>query len=183
MSIITLTSVRAVAEYLSDIGYSVSKSTVANHVKSGKLKRRSKNAPFEINDVDKYAAKFLNEEPDKTEEIAGYAATEAEAKVKLAKAKARYFELKVEKEEGRLVDKGDYDRRLASQTLAFYHLLKTYVNTESTDLIDECKGDKSMLKMFQQKLLRGLELVLSDFSKDCNWELLEQEGYVKIRSI
>ena len=177
-----LTSVRAVAAYLNDQGFDVSKSTIANHIKAGKLKRIKKSGPFNIEAVQKYAKKFLVEKPDESNDIKlKWAEDEANAKVQRIQMHADLLKLKRDEKAGSLVDKDYYDMMIGSQTYALIGLLNNFAQTKAITIIEMVKGDNALEEILKRFLMAEFKEYLKNFSRDCNWKVLVEHGLIKVK--
>lgn len=168
-----LSSVRAVADYLRGRGYKVGKSTIANHVKVGLLKRQA--GKFARNSVDRYAQVNI------VSADTGLVATE-EKNVKLQERKLK-AEIKLKEEhlrkaireneilEGKYISRIDHEREIAAACGVLESALKYFYRTSAPEIVDLVGGDQAKAADLQRWLISRLDIELNRFAKTAKIEV------------
>jgi len=173
MSIPTLSNPLAVAEYLKDKGWKVSKSSVYGHLKEGKIK--AVDGVFHIKDVEKYAALHLKRQDGTSpaEEAGQLQKEKLEAETRKAKAQAKHWEMKTLIESGQYIDRDLFNGDLAARAAIFRNDLETFFRSNAGEMIKRVDGDTVKNADLIDYCLERMELFLGRYAEPKRWPVLK----------
>ena len=169
MSIPTLSNPLAVAEYLKDKGWKVSKSSVYGHLKEGKIK--AVDGAFHIKDVEKYAALHLKRQDgtNPAEEAGQLQKEKLEAETRKVKAQAKHWEMKTLVDTGQYIDRDLFNGDLAARAAIFKNDLETFFRSNVGEMIKRVDGDTTKNPDLIDYCLERMELFLGRYAEEKRW--------------
>ncbi len=160
-------SLRAVEAYLRAQGYQVSKSTVANHVKEGLLRRRK--GKFPRKSVERYAevnlARAESGLVSGEERNVKLQERKLKAEIRLKEEQARKAIMENEILEGKYILRADHERNIAAACGVLESGLKYFFRLKSQEIIDLVGGDQAHAPRLYQYLCEQLDVELNKFAR------------------
>lgn len=171
MSIPALSNPLAVAEYLNDKGWKVSKSTVYGHLKEGKLK--SVDGAYHIREVEKYAALHLKRQDGTSpaEEAGQLQKEKLEAETRKACAQADHWEMRTRVESGQYIDRDLFNGELAARAAIFRNDLETFFRSNAGEMIKRVDGETTKNPDLIDYCLERMEVFLGRYAEPKTWPI------------
>jgi hypothetical protein len=167
---------RAIADYLAERGYKVTKSTVDNHIKRGKL-RPQKNGTFTLEDVERYAAANLPHlDGSASKELDEIQRKKIDLDIRRDIAETELAELKLNSRKHDLIT-GPLEAELAGRLRLFRSDGENFILSRSSALIAACGGDQARTAEFVALFRAAFETWLARYAKGCDF-LIDAAGNV-----
>ena len=141
-----------VHRYLESCGISITRQTVDNHVKAGKLGEHP-GGGFLRSAVDRYVETFLLSGDDGQAELMR---EKVEAEVKKIKAQAEHWRTRARRERGELIEVSAVERALSERAAFLRADLENFFRSQAAAIIDRVRGDHDLTG---ELVDWGLELV------------------------
>lgn len=159
-------NLRAVAVYLKDQGWKVSKSTVYDHHQTRKIRPRE-DGHFYLADVETYAGNYLKHKNDpqvKTSDAIQRRRNEAEARK--MEAQAKHWEIKAKVSAGAFVERDAFERALAQRAMLFKSDIMSFARSSAPKICRLVHGDSNLIPELTEYLLEHFAIFLNRYAED-----------------
>lgn len=163
----SFSNLRAVLEHLKGRGYRISRATLYDHVRAGKL-RPVKNGEFALSSVEKYAASFLKRLDGERPGDDMQRQKLAEEKRKLS-AQADCWELRARAESGRWIERAAVELDLAARAALLKADFKNYWRKSAVEIIELVGGDLEKTPELIEAGLAWSEKFLGRYAEKKAW--------------
>lgn len=177
-----LSNVLEVVDYLRASGWKVSKSTIYNHVKEGKL-RPGDDGKYRSSHVDRYA---LNQ---RTKRLDGGGSldklSEEKARIQNRKdlAQAEHWELKTKIAQGQYVRRDAFERELAYRAMIFKNDVEAFCRAQAGVIVELTDGDKDKVPDLVEYMLAAAAGWLNRYSADREFVVPEQYAEASLKDL
>lgn len=162
----SFTTRREIANYLTEKGYKVKKSTVDNHIKAGKL-RPGKNGAYSLEDVERYAAAELprldGSNPTNSE-FEEAQRRKIDLELRREQAETELAELKLKSRTQDLIT-GPLEQELASRLIILRSDIENFIHSRSSALIASVGGEQSRAAEFIALFLAAASTWLARYAR------------------
>jgi len=167
----TFRNVQAVAVYLRGQGWKVSKSTIYEHYKAGKIKPR-KDGLFYLADIETYAGVYLKQKnaPDSQSSNA-IQRRRNEAEARKMEAQARHWEIRSQVAAGAYVERDAFERALAQRAMIFKNDLESLARSRAPEICQLVNGDNNLIPELTEYLLNQFAVFLNHYAEDKEFEV------------
>jgi hypothetical protein len=174
----TFKNIQMVADYLRGMGYKVSKSTVYDHAKAGKIKARKDDLLY-LSDVDQYANAYLrlkNEQHSKSTDALQRRRNEAEARK--MEAQAEHWELRSKIASGAYVERDAFERALAQRAMVFKYDLESFARSYAPNICQVVDGKPDLISDLTEYLLERFAQFLNRYAENTEFVVPDQSSTV-----
>lgn len=162
----TLPNALAVTAYLKGLGRKTGKSTIYNHTKEGKLRRRP-DGTYSLADVDRYAQEHLPRLDGEIEEPTGSLQQQKlQAEIDKTRAQAQHWDMRTKVFTGAYVPKDLYEAELAKRAAILRNDLETFARAEAAEIVAQAKGDAETIPDMTEWLLNRFEQFLDRYAEE-----------------
>ncbi len=161
----TFSNILEIVSYLKATGWRVSKSTVYNHVKEGRL-RPGKDGKYKSSVVDKYAVYADLPRMDGSTSRDRIAEEKQRAENRKALAQAEHWELKTKIAQGLYVPRESFERELAQRAMIFKADIESFCRAQAGIIVSLVDGDKDKTPDLIDYMLSAAAGWLNRYSAD-----------------
>jgi hypothetical protein len=170
----TFKNLLLVKSYLESIGYKVSKSTLYEHAKRRKIKRR-KDGLFYVGDVEQYAHDELRQKDEPVKQSAETAQRRRnEAEARKLEAQADHWEMKSKIESGAYVERAAFEIELTKRAIMFKNDLESFARSHAPKICNMVKGNDTLIPALVEYLLDEFATFLDRYSEDREFKVPSQ---------
>jgi len=158
-----------VVQYLNDNGHQVSKSSVYNHVKVGRL-IKGNDGYFSFSTVQKYASS-LQSGSDVAAADPISVSEKQDADTRKAAAQAKHWEIKTKILEGKYVESEWAERQLASRAMVLKSDMENFFRSRAPEIIARGDGKAEFAPDVIDYLLGEFEKILGRYSEPIEFKI------------
>lgn len=168
-----LSNVLEVVDYLRAAGWKVSKSTIYNHVKEGKL-RPGDDGKYRSSNVDRYALNQRTKRLDGGGSLDKLSEEKARIQNRKELAQAELLEHKNKIIQGQYVRKDSFEHELAYRAMIFKNDIEAFFRAQAGMIIELVDGDKDKVPDLVEYMLAAAAGWLNRYSSDKEFVVPEQ---------
>jgi hypothetical protein len=162
-------NLQQVRKHLFGLGFKISKTSIYDHGKTGKIKTRQ-DGLFHIEDVEQYANAFLRPKTGRNP-LSDVMNRRNEAEARKMEAQAMHWRIKADILSGQYVRRDSFERELAYRALIFKNDIEAFCRAQASVIVELTDGDKEKVPDLIEYMLAAAAGWLNRYAADREFEV------------